>query len=406
MNIAQKILGWILLLYLGIMFIENSIYISVSLSHNFGYSLNIQDLISFYLWNIILIVILPIILFFTIRNIRKFKWHALIILIVLTIIIPKRHPFLRIVNDYGAGVLFENNRKVTFDEIVAQQNQSQTDSSQTDIKRENVYRFNYKNGEIKRKGILIESKEFEANGNVVLTNNTKIFYNSNNQKIKELLQYSKNKCDTFHYFYDNEGLFLGSKKIYQRYTTETTNKYDSNKDLIYWVKKMNDSIIDATKYIYNSEHKKVKSIILRDDLSEGSYIEYKYTDSTMTETYVKENGEIGSGMYFKYDSLGNWVEQSYTNEKGKKSTTYYYYDSESRKIKETSDSPSRDFDKSWKYDNNGLLISEIGDDGPGYLKKIDYFHDSNDRLIKKAVMDKNSGELLWLELTTYEYFDN
>jgi hypothetical protein len=406
MNKILKILEWLLVLYLGIMFIENCIYISLALSQILKFSFGIQFFINFYLPNLILIGILPIFLFFTIRNIKKLKWHTLIIVFILTLIIPKEHPFLTNVNDYGLGVLFESKKRVLYDDIIAQQNQYQADSSQTVIKLENIYRFNYKNGKIKRKGKLIESKQFAPNGNVILTNNTKFFYNSNNQIIKKLIQYSKNRCDTTYYYYSKDSLCLGSKMFYKDYITKTENKYDSHKNLIYSCTQLDDSIIDSFKYIYNENQQKVKSIFQSTNSSEPSITEYIYSDSSMTEINYVDEDSIRNKIYFKFDSIGNWVEQSFFSNEGEKSTTYYYYDSENRKIKETSELQSRNIEKNWKYDNNGLIISEIESDDSGDLKEINYLYDSNGRLIKKTVMDKKSEETSWIELTTYEYFNN
>jgi hypothetical protein len=126
----------------------------------------------------------------------------------------------------------------------------------------------------------------------------------------------------------------------------------------------------------------------------------------MTEINYVDEDSIRNKIYFKFDSIGNWVEQSFFSNEGEKSTTYYYYDSENRKIKETSELQSRNIEKNWKYDNNGLIISEIESDDSGDLKEINYLYDSNGRLIKKTVMDKKSEETSWIELTTYEYFNN
>lgn len=275
-------------------------------------------------------------------------------------------------------------------------NQSQQENLQSNGKRENIYRYKYKNGKKKGKGILMESKFYTTKGYIIFKDNSKTYYNTNNQKTKEIIQRSSNNCDTVYYYY-KDSLFIKSRRITNSYTTEIINEYDSFNCLINNCKKMNGSVISSFQYTYNDNHQMIKSIFNYSNSSTPSITEYFYSDSTITEIN-KDKDSINYKFYFKLDSLGNWMEQSFTNKEGIKTTTYYDYDSQNRRISEKNDH----YYKEWKYDKNSLLIYENENWNSGNSTEINYFYDSNNRLIKKIFIDKKSENNSWVELITYE----
>jgi hypothetical protein len=395
-------IGWLLIAYVTIEIILGLVYLTyvyLKFSH-----LNIESHFFSNIPNrlIIKLATFSLILLITIWAVKKLKWLAYFIAIAF-IILTKEPDFS--FNNISVFIMKKQNHD--YYKLLELQKKSHT-IFYNKIKGERRYKFRFQEGKPAEDGELIEYKNYDLNGNLQQFNDTRFYYDSLNRRIKEIRKVNSTVYDTIYYKTNRDSLYAGYLKINHNYNEELTIKYDSLKNKIYSSMQLDGILDNEIEYFYDKDSRLVKDIFTTYNLGNSIITEYDYTDTTKTEYHYNVYGNLISEVFFKHDSIGNWIEQSIKSENGIHLTSYYFYNDQGKKIKEVSkDNVGYVVNEFlWEYDNCGNLITAIDYEGEGGKKKIKYVYDVNHKLKEKKVYEIESGELLWSELIVYEYFNN
>lgn len=225
-----------------------------------------------------------------------------------------------------------------------------------------------------------------------------------------------------------DGQYLkGQKKQESFFDDYVVTDYNINGNrILETYKKTDNSIRKTIKYTYNEKNQVTE--ISTDKFGKEKF-EYNEKSQLINHTSFDENGRIDNFITYSYDTLGNLLEEKFTNftykyfynsnklkiklekydnddiSKGKifkskvepTSFNEYKYDTENRISEKTEISKTRKDEESYLYDNFGNILVEIinidkKNDGSSYstiMRKYIYKYDENQNWISRILIVDN-----------------
>lgn len=301
--------------------------------------------------------------------------------------------------------VFKNEDIVSYSDIKHLQNQSSI--SNKPIRHERTYLFKWEINKVIETGALLNSKEYDVKGNLIRENNNQYSYDERGNLIREIKENFLGEYDTTLNKYNEVDQLIQKINISSSYNRKTNFHYDSLGNKMRQLFYINDSLDSEFIFQYDDSSRVLNQVYTNFTENRKTRELYQYQGNTKHTLTYKADGNLLHKIIFKYDSLGNEIEQTIINNKGEtQSINIYKYNLSNQVIYYLNELPEgKTREQFWEYDTSGNLIRSIDYYGPGPLRELKYKYDPNNRLIEKTIFDLNSGDKLATELILYERFE-
>lgn len=400
-----RVIGWIILIYIGLEIILRILNVFLN-EPDFSSPYQPDKLKThYYLISSIRIAILIFLSYITWRGIKRNKWLIYFIPILLIIVMPKIMTYLHFISYSSLHSKRADKKEVLYNDIL--QKQSVLLSSTDLVRFEKTYFFKWKNNKPKKKGILLSTKEYSTDKNLIRKNQTQYIYDSIGNIVKEIEPNIHDSFDTIWNRYNKKGLLIEKIDVTPKYIRKTCYKYDSlGNKLRHW-SYFNNTLDFEFIYNYDDSLRVISQHYTDFDENRKTKELYEYIDNSKIQYVYSSDGSLFHKIIFKYDSSGNEIEQTIINNKGEKqSININEYNDKSQKTKYINIfDGKKSREQIWEYGSLGNMLRAIDYYGTGPLREIKYSYGNSNRLIEKKVFDLDSKDVIASEMIVYEAFE-